>query len=206
MPRFKRSVPMPQACAEMSRTYPISIGSSRRSAKKTDHIDIVVANAGVGEYAPLGAITEAQFDETFAVNVKGTLFTVQKALPLLRSGGSILVIGSIITNRAIGGFSIYGATKAAIRNFARQWMLDLKDRRIRVNAISPGPIETPGLRSLAPSDEAWRLMKADLAGRVPLGRLGEADEIAEVALFLASDGASFVNGVELFVDGGLAQI
>ena len=130
---------------------------------------------------------------------------MQKALPLLRDGASIILVSSIITTRAIAGFSVCGATKAAIRNFARQWMIDLKDRRIRVNAISPGPIDTPGLDGLV--DEAQRKQfKLDLASRVPLGRLGGPDEVGKVAVFLASDDASFVNGVELFVDGGLAQI
>jgi NAD(P)-dependent dehydrogenase (short-subunit alcohol dehydrogenase family) len=174
--------------------------------QKIAYLDIVVANAGFGEAAPLGIVTEEHFDKTFDVNVKGTLFTVQKALPLLRDGASIILIGSIITTRAIAGYSVYGASKAAIRTFARQWMLDLKDRRIRVNAISPGPIDTPGLASLAATDEQRRHFKAQLAGRVPLGRLGEPNEVGKVAVFLASDDASFVNGVELFVDGGLAQI
>ena len=156
--------------------------------------------------APLGAIGEAHFDRTFTVNVKGSLFTVQKALPLLRDGASIILIGSIITTRAIAGFSAYAASKAAIRSFARQWMLDLAPRRIRVNAISPGPIDTPGLDSLAATEDERRQFKAELAGRVPLGRLGEPDEVGKAAVFLASDDASFVNGVELFVDGGLAQI
>jgi NAD(P)-dependent dehydrogenase (short-subunit alcohol dehydrogenase family) len=173
--------------------------------QQVSHIDIVVANAGFGEYAPLAAVSEEHVDETLAVNVKGTLFTVQKALPLLRDGGSIILISSIITTRAIAGFSVYGASKAAIRNFARQWMLDLKDRRIRVNAISPGPVDTPGLDELVAADVRQQF-KQELASRVPLGRLGEPDEIGKVAVFLASDDASFVNGVELFVDGGLAQI
>lgn len=175
-----------------------------RIRERVGHLDVVVANAGFGEYAPLGSVSEKHFDDTFGVNVKGTLFTVQKALPLLRDGSSIIPVGSICTARAIAGFSIYAATKAAVRNLARQWIL--KDRRIRVNVISPGPIETPGLKSLAPTDEAWRRMKTEIAGRVPLGRLGEPDEVAKAAVFLASDDASFINGVELFVDGGFSQI
>lgn len=174
--------------------------------QKGHHLDIVVANAGFGEEVPFGTVTEEHFDQTFAVNAKGTFFTVQKALPLLQEGASIILIASVITTRAIAGFSVYSATKAAVRAFARQWMLDLKDRRIRVNAISPGPIDTPGLDSLTATDEQRRHFKAQLAARVPLGRLGEPDEIGKVAVFLASDDASFVNGVELFVDGGLAQI
>ena len=173
---------------------------------KAGRLDVVVANAGFGEAAPFGAISEEHFERSFTANVKGTLFAAQKALPLLRDGSAIILIGSIITTRAIAGYSAYAASKAAIRSFARQWMLDLAKRRIRVNAISPGPIDTPGLDSLAETEEQRRQFKAQLAGRVPLGRLGEADEVAKAAVFLASDDASFVNGVELFVDGGLAQI
>jgi NAD(P)-dependent dehydrogenase (short-subunit alcohol dehydrogenase family) len=169
-------------------------------------LDVVVANAGFGEAAPFGAVSEDHFERSFTANVKGALFAAQKALPLLRDGGAIILIGSIITTRAVAGFSAYAASKAAIRSFARQWMLDLAPRRIRVNVISPGPIDTPGLDSLAEGEEARRQFKAGLAARVPLGRLGEADEVAKAAVFLASDDASFVNGAELFVDGGLAQI
>jgi NAD(P)-dependent dehydrogenase (short-subunit alcohol dehydrogenase family) len=173
---------------------------------KAGRLDVVVANAGFGEAAPFGAISEDHFERSFTANVKGALFAAQKALPLLRDGGAIILIGSIITTRAVAGFSAYAASKAAIRSFARQWMLDLAPRRIRVNVISPGPIDTPGLDSLAEGEEARRQFKAGLAARVPLGRLGEADEVAKAAVFLASDDASFVNGAELFVDGGLAQI
>jgi NAD(P)-dependent dehydrogenase (short-subunit alcohol dehydrogenase family) len=173
---------------------------------KAGRLDVVVANAGYGEAAPFGAISEAHFERSFTANVKGTLFAAQKALSLLQDGGTIILIGSIITRRAVAGFSAYAASKAEIRSFARQWMLDLAPRRIRVNVISPGPIDTPGLDSLAQSEEERRQFKAQLAGQVPLGRLGEADEVAKAAVFLACDDASFVNGVELFVDGGLAQI
>jgi NAD(P)-dependent dehydrogenase (short-subunit alcohol dehydrogenase family) len=173
---------------------------------KAGRLDVVVANAGFGEAAPFGAISEDHFERSFTANVKGALFAAQKALPLLPDGGAIILIGSIITTRAIAGYSAYAASKAAIRSFARQWMLELAPRRIRVNAISPGPIDTPGLDSLASTADERRQFKAALAGRVPLGRLGEADEVAKAAVFLASDDASFVNGVELFVDGGLAQI
>ncbi len=169
-------------------------------------IDILVANAGGGEFAPLGAITEEHFDRTFAINVKGTLFTVQKALPLLRDGASIILTSSTATLRAIPAFSVYAATKAAIRNFARHWILDLKDRHIRVNAISPGPTATPGLQGLATTDEAWKQFEGQITAQVPLGRLGTPDEIGRAAVFLASDDSSFVNGAELFVDGGMAQI
>ncbi|MGQ3071337.1 MAG: SDR family NAD(P)-dependent oxidoreductase [Ferrovibrionaceae bacterium] len=173
---------------------------------RASHIDILVANAGGGEFAPLGAITEEQFDRTFAINVKGTLFTVQKALPLLRDGASVILTSSTATVRAIPAFSVYGATKAAIRNFARHWILDLKDRHIRVNAISPGPVLTPGLQGLATTDDAWRQFEGQIVAQVPMGRLGRPDEIGRAAVFLASDDASFVNGIELFVDGGAAQI
>jgi len=173
---------------------------------RAPQIDILVANAGGGEFAPLGAISEEHFDRTFAINVKGTLFTVQKALPLLRDGASIILTSSTATVRAIPAFSVYAATKAAIRNFARHWILDLKDRHIRVNAISPGPTATPGLQGLATTDEAWKQFEGQITAQVPLGRLGTPDEIGRAAVFLASDDASFVNGAELFVDGGMAQI
>ncbi|HKM50142.1 MAG TPA: glucose 1-dehydrogenase [Candidatus Bathyarchaeia archaeon] len=169
-------------------------------------IDIVFANAGMGELASLGAISEAQFDKTFGVNVKGTLFTVQKALPLLQDGGSIMLTSSIAGSKGLEAFSVYGASKAALRSFARTWTVDLKSRRIRVNAISPGPINTPILNGLAQSDEERKQLKAGLAASVPMGRMGEPDEIAKAAVFLASDDSSFITGIELFVDGGLAQI
>jgi NAD(P)-dependent dehydrogenase (short-subunit alcohol dehydrogenase family) len=169
-------------------------------------IDILFANAGGGEFAPLGTITEKHFDETFATNVKGVLFTVQKALPLLRDGASILLTSSTAGVQGTPAFSVYGASKAAIRNFARSWVLDLKERHIRVNAISPGPIKTPGLRGLAKSEEEAQSMFGHMASTIPLGRLGDPDEVAKAAVFLASDASSFVNGAELFVDGGAAQI
>lgn len=169
-------------------------------------IDVLVANAGGGSFQPLGAITEEEFDRTFAINVKGTLFTVQKALPLMREGASIILTSSTSTTRALPAFSVYGATKAAIRNFARHWILDLKDRKIRVNAISPGPTKTPGLQGLTANDEQWRAFEAQLAAQVPLGRVADPREIGKVAVFLASSDSSFVNGAEIFVDGGMAQI
>ena len=169
-------------------------------------IDIVFANAGMGELAPLGAISEAHFDKTFGVNVKGTLFTVQKALPLLQDGGSIILTSSIAGSKGLEAFSVYGASKAALRSFARSWTVDLKSRKIRVNAISPGPINTPILDGLAQSAEERKQLKAGLAAGVPMGRMGEPDEIAKAAVFLASDDSSFVTGIELFVDGGTAQI
>jgi NAD(P)-dependent dehydrogenase (short-subunit alcohol dehydrogenase family) len=160
-------------------------------------IDILFANAGVGQRAPLGTITEAQFDEMFDINVKGLLFTVQKTLPLFHDGGSIILNASIGGSKGVGAMSVYGATKAAIRSFARTWTVDLKQRKIRVNAISPGPIDTPGL---------IEQIKTSLVASVPLGRMGTPDEIAKAVSFLASDDSSYVTGIELFVDGGMAQI
>jgi NAD(P)-dependent dehydrogenase (short-subunit alcohol dehydrogenase family) len=174
--------------------------------QKSDTLDIVFANAGGGEFAPLGAITEKHFDDTFATNVKGVLFTVQKALPLLRDGASIILTGSTTSLQGNPAFSVYGATKAAVRNFARSWLLDLKDRHIRVNVLSPGPIKTPGLAGLAKNEQEAQGLLEHMATTVPMGRLGDPDEVAKVAVFLGSEASSFVNGVELFVDGGAAQI
>ncbi|OJH39981.1 SDR family NAD(P)-dependent oxidoreductase [Cystobacter ferrugineus] len=174
--------------------------------QKQAPIDILFANAGGGEFAPLGSITEKHFDDTFATNVKGVLFTVQKALPLLRDGASVILTGSTAGIQGTPAFSVYSATKAAVRSFARNWILDLKDRRIRVNVISPGPIKTPGLHGLAPNEEAARAFFEQTATTIPLGRLGDPDEVARTAVFLGSEDSSFVNGAELFVDGGAAQI
>jgi NAD(P)-dependent dehydrogenase (short-subunit alcohol dehydrogenase family) len=169
-------------------------------------IDVLVANAGGVSLGAIGSITEADFDQTFGLNVKATLFTVQKALPLLRDGASVILTGSTSSIRALPGFSVYSATKAAIRSFARGWILDLKDRKIRVNVIAPGGTRTPGLHGVAGGDAGWNEFEAGLVEGVPLGRLAEPREIGKVAAFLASDAASYVNGVELFVDGGFAQI
>ncbi len=174
--------------------------------EKKGHLDIVFANAGGGAFAPLGAITEEQFDQTFNANVKGLLFTVQKALPLLVDGSSIILNASIVSIKGMPAFSVYSATKAAVRSFARSWTMDLKERKIRVNALSPGPIDTPGVRGLAQSEEQLKQIQAGLVASVPMGRMGTPDEIAKVAVFLASDDSSFVTGIELFVDGGMAQI
>ncbi|MBD2679169.1 MULTISPECIES: glucose 1-dehydrogenase [Nostoc] len=170
------------------------------------HLDIIFANAGVGQIAPLGAITEEHFDKTFNVNVKGLLFTVQKALPLLPEGASIILNASITSIKGTPAFSVYSATKAAVRSFARNWILDLKERKIRVNAISPGVVPTPGYDHLGLNDQQLQEFVDSQASTIPLGRVGKPDEIAKAVVFLASDDSSFVNGIELFVDGGMAQI
>jgi NAD(P)-dependent dehydrogenase (short-subunit alcohol dehydrogenase family) len=166
----------------------------------------VFANAGVAEFAPLGQITEAHFDKTFNINVKGLLFTVQKSLPLLRDGSSIILNASIVASKGMAALSVYSATKAAVRSFARTWTSDLKDRKIRVNVISPGPIETPGVDSLVKTEAERKELVRGLISGVPLGRVGRPDEIAKAAVFLASGDSSFVTGIELFVDGGMAQV
>ena len=169
-------------------------------------IDVLFANAGGGTFAPLGSITEEHFDTTFATNVKGTLFTVQKALPLMKAGGSIILTGSTAGTTGTPAFSVYSASKAAVRNFARSWILDLAPRKLRVNVLAPGPTSTPGWHGLSPSEEAHQAMIAAAAASIPLGRMGEPEEVARAALFLASDDSSFVSGSELFVDGGSAQV
>jgi NAD(P)-dependent dehydrogenase (short-subunit alcohol dehydrogenase family) len=169
-------------------------------------IDVLFANAGGGEFVALGSITEEHFDKTFSTNVKGTLFTVQKALPLLRDGSSIILTGSTAATKGTPSFSVYSASKAAIRSFARSWILDLGPRKIRVNVLSPGATSTPGWHDLAASEEAHQAMVTFVKSTTPLGRLGEPEESASAALFLASDDSSFVTGSELFVDGGSAQI
>lgn len=169
-------------------------------------IDVVVANAGGGTMLPLGAITEEQYRQTFDTNVKGTIFTVQKALPLLKDGGSVVLMSSNAGSSGTPAFSVYGASKAAVRNLARSWILDLKDRHIRVNVVSPGPTETVGLADVFGGGEQAQGIKDHLATQIPVGRVGRPEEIANAALFLASDNASFINGAELFVDGGITQI
>lgn len=170
------------------------------------HLDVVFANAGVGEFAPLGEITEEHFDKTFSINVKGILFTVQKALPFLQDGASIILTASTTSIQGMPAFSVYSATKAAVRSFARTWTVDLQTRHIRVNAVSPGLINTSGLSTLIPDEKQLEQFKSSFAGTIPLGRLGDPDEIAKAVVFLASDESSFVSGIELFVDGGQAQI
>ena len=174
---------------------------------KYGQLDVVFANAGGGSMVPMGQITEEHFDDTFNRNVKGVLFTVQKSLPLLAKGASVILTGSTAASTGTAAFSVYAATKAAVRSFARNWILDLKDRNIRINTLTPGPIRTPGLVELAGNDSAQQQGLLDyLASQVPMGRVGEPDEVAKVAVFLASDDASFVNGAEVFADGGLAQV
>jgi NAD(P)-dependent dehydrogenase (short-subunit alcohol dehydrogenase family) len=178
------------------------------SAVQSGHgrLDIMFANAGVGALEPLGGITEAAFDRVFDINVKGTLFTVQKGLPLMTSGGSIILTGSTTGAMGTPAFSVYSATKAAIRNFARSWTLDLKGSGIRVNVLSPGATATPGLDGVANSTGQPDAAIAGLKAQTPLGRLADPDEVAAAALFLASDESSFMTGSEMFVDGGLAQV
>jgi NAD(P)-dependent dehydrogenase (short-subunit alcohol dehydrogenase family) len=171
-----------------------------RTVEANGRIDIVFANAGLGEFVPLEHITEEHFDKIFDINVKGTLFTVQKALPLLNDGGSIILTGSVASAKGTPAFAVYGASKAAIRNFVRGWTVELKDRGIRSNVLSPGPIATP-LTAAQPREAI-----AGIASTIPMGRLGEPDEVAKAALFLASADSSFITGIELFVDGGRAQI
>jgi len=169
-------------------------------------LDSVFANAGVATYAPFGEITEEHYDAIFTINVKGLLFTVQKALPLLPDGASIILNASIVASKGLPASSVYSATKAAVRSFARTWTTDLKDRRIRVNAVSPGPIETPGLHNLLASTGAGEQHLKMFSNSVPLGRLGTPNEIAKAVVFLASDDSSYITGTELFVDGGFAQV
>jgi NAD(P)-dependent dehydrogenase (short-subunit alcohol dehydrogenase family) len=169
-------------------------------------IDILLANAGGGEFKFLPEITEAHYERTFSTNVKGTLFTVQKALPLLRDGASVILTGSTAADRGLPSFSVYSASKAAIRTFARAWILELAPRRIRVNILAPGATSTPGWHGLSSSDEQNREMQRQAKAAVPLGRLADPAEIANAALFLASDESSFVNGSVLYADGGAAQI
>ena len=174
--------------------------------KNKGRLDVLFVNAGGGSFAPLGSITEEHYDQTFDTNVKGVLFTVQKVLPLIPNGGAIVLNASQVSVKGGAAFSVYSATKAAVRSFARGWTTDLKDRQIRVNVVSPGPIDTPGLSGLAETEEQKKGLYDYLVSTVPLGRLGKPDEIAKAAVFLASDDASFVAGVELFVDGGSVQV
>ena len=167
-------------------------------------IDILFVNAGIAEGAPLGEVSEEMFDRTFGTNVKGALFTVQKALPLLSDGASIILTSSIVGSKGPANRSVYSATKAALRSFARSWTTDLQSRKIRVNVVSPGAIDTPGLRGLAKTDGDG--LNEIFRDRVPLGRLGRPEDIANAVSFLASEDSAYVTGIELFVDGGMAQV
>ena len=171
------------------------------NVKAKGKIDVLVANAGTGEFAPLASLTEEHFDKLFDLNVKGTLFTVQKALTLMNDGGSIILIGSVASVKGTPAFGTYGATKAAVRNLVRTWTMELKDRRIRSNVLSPGPIKTPLVDRHAAADHCMEILTT-----IPMGRMGEPDEVAKAAVFLASDDSSFVTGIELFVDGGRGQV
>ncbi len=212
----------PELDAAVAAIGPQAIGVQADSTKLVDldrlyelvrerhgRLDVLYANAGGGTMAPLGALTEQHVDETFERNVKGVIFTVQKALPLLDkavNGASVILAGSTTSSMGTANFSIYSATKAAVRNLARSWILDLKGRAIRVNTLSPGPIHTPGLVELAGPDAAQQQGLLDyLTAQLPIGRIGQPEDIAKAAVFLASDASSFVTGVELFADGGMVQ-
>lgn len=175
--------------------------------ERAGRLDVLFANAGGGEFAPLGQITESHVDKWLAINIKGTLFTVQKALPLLPDGASIILNGSMVSAKGIPAFGVYAATKAALRSFARTWSVDLRERKIRVNVVAPGTVVTPGYKNeLGLTDDQIQQFVAEAATATPLGRAGTPDEIAKAVLFLASDDSSYVAGIELFVDGGAAQI
>jgi NAD(P)-dependent dehydrogenase (short-subunit alcohol dehydrogenase family) len=178
----------------------------KQISEERGKLDIVFANAGVSKFTYLGKITEEEYDLMFNINVKGLLFTVQKALPLMSDGASIILTASVVASKGLPANSVYSATKAVVRSFARTWTTDLRDRRIRVNAISPGVIDTPGLREKYASTEAGEQRLKMLSNSVPLGRLGTTDEIAKAVVFLASDDSSYITGTELFVDGGMAQV
>lgn len=184
---------------DLDRLYAIIADAGHR-------IDVLFANAGGGGFAKLEEVTEEHFDATFDTNVKGTLFTVQKALPLLVDGASVILTGSTAATVGSEAFGVYGASKAAIRSFARTWANELRGRGIRVNAIAPGPITTPGLSGLAPDEEQAAQLREMLAAGVPLGRMGQPEEVASLALFLATGESSFITGTEMYVDGGVNQI
>jgi NAD(P)-dependent dehydrogenase (short-subunit alcohol dehydrogenase family) len=193
-------------CADSTRMEDLTRLFDRVKAT-TGRLDVLFVNAGGGTMLPLGAITEEQYQETFDRNVKSVIFTVQSALPLLAPGASVILTGSTAGTMGTSAFSIYSATKAAVRNLVRSWILDVKGRRIRINVVSPGPTRTPGLVELAgPDAGAQQGLLEHLAGQIPLGRVGEPEEVARAVVFLASEEASFINGAELFVDGGLAQV
>jgi len=212
----RRDAELAAAAAQIERNVTAVPGDVSRPAdldrlfaqikREKGRLDVLFANAGVAKYAPLGTITEEFYDSIFDINVKGLLFTVQKALPLMPDGASIVLNASIVGSKGLPANSVYAATKAAVRSFARTWTTDLKARRIRVNAVSPGSIDTPGLNGLLASSEAGEQRRKAINSAVPLGRFGTPDEIAKAVVFLASDDASYVTGAELFVDGGFAQV
>jgi NAD(P)-dependent dehydrogenase (short-subunit alcohol dehydrogenase family) len=212
----RRQAELDAAVAQIGNATGVQVDSSKveqlnafyeRVKTEQGRIDVLFANAGGGSMLPLGEITEAHYYDTFDRNVKGTLFTVQQALPLLAKNASVILTGSTAASTGTPAFSVYAASKAAIRSFARNWILDLKDRNVRVNTLSPGATRTPGLVDLAGPDAAQQQGLLDyLASQIPLGRVGEPEEIAKAALFLASSDSSFVNGSELFADGGQAQV
>src|SRR5256712_920929 len=212
----RRDAELAAAAAQIERNVTAVPGDVSRPAdldrlfaqikREKGRLDVLFANAGVAKYAPLGTITEEFYHSIFDINVKGLLFTAQKALPLMPDGASIILNASIVGSKGLPANSVYAATKAAVRSFARTWTTDLKARRIRVNAISPGPIDTPGLNELLASSATGQQRAKMIAATVPLGRLGRADEIAKAVAFLASDDSSYVTGIELFVDGGIAQV
>jgi NAD(P)-dependent dehydrogenase (short-subunit alcohol dehydrogenase family) len=185
--------------ADLDRLYAVVRQQGRR-------VDVLFANAGGGSFASLEQVTEEHFDQTFDVNVRGLVFTVQKALPLLNDGASVILTSSTAATSGAETFGVYAASKAAVRSFARTWANELKGRAIRVNAISPGPIDTPGITGLAPDEAQAEQLKDFLAGQVPMGRMGRPEEVADAIVFLASDRSSFITGADLYVDGGLNQI
>ncbi|MCO6009709.1 glucose 1-dehydrogenase [Actinoallomurus purpureus] len=187
------------APADLDRLYETVRGQGRR-------VDVLFANAGGGSFATLEQVTEEHFDQTFDINVKGMLFTVQKVLPLLNDGASVILTASTTSTTGTEAFGVYAASKAAVRSFARTWANELKGRGVRVNAVTPGPIDTPGIAGLAPDEQQAGQLKQFLAGQVPLGRMGRPDEVADAVLFLASDQSSFITGTDLHVDGGMNQI
>lgn len=175
-------------------------------AKEKGHLDIVIANAGIGELTATADATPEHFDKIFDVNVRGAFFTVQKSLKLLKNGGSIVVVASNAQYLGIPGFAVYSSTKAAVRSFVRSWAAEFKDRGIRANTLSPGPIDTPIFQTILPDPDAAAAAKAGFASRVPLGRIGRPEEMANAALFLASDDSSFSTGIDLVADGGMTQL
>jgi len=212
----RRQAELDRAVLEIGNAKGVRVDSSKLSEldalyaqvkAEKGQIDVLFVNAGGGSLLSLEKVTEEHFDDTFGRNVKGVLFTVQKALPLLAKGASVILTGSTAASGGTPDFSVYAASKAAVRSFARNWILDLKGRDIRINTLSPGPIETPGLVELAGPDKVHQQGLLDhFASLIPLGRVGRPEEVAKAAVFLASDDSSFINGSEMFVDGGIAQI